>query len=129
MVANRERGEVEVKLDRPRVMRIGLTAMARAETALGGPIQEVFKADRVGANQILVVLWAGLLRDDPNLKVEDVEDLVWQADGATFADKWNGVVKKVLEAMELVGLFGKAEKSADEGNPQTVPGPSGPGTR
>lgn len=65
---------VKIELDKPRTMRLTLRAMARFEEETGKPI---FKAmNDLHGKELMVLLWACLLHEDPDLTIEQVGDMV-----------------------------------------------------
>lgn len=91
-MANKHRGIVEINLDRPRHLRYTLNALSEIEDKLGIPLTEIGKTP-LGIKAVRVILWAGLIHEDPDLTVEAVGDLV---DFGNFEE----VQLKIAEAFE-----------------------------
>ncbi|MEE9401258.1 MAG: hypothetical protein V3V32_04485 [Dehalococcoidia bacterium] len=63
---------VEIELDRPRFLRFDLNAMCEVERMTGSSFAEMD-----GSMQTMrVLLWAGLLHDDPELTLKDVGSFI-----------------------------------------------------
>ena len=99
------RGEVQIVLDKPRVIKFNLWALAEAEKELNAPISELLNT-KLQLNAVLTLLWCGLRSDDKKLTREKVGLLV-------TPDKLQGVLESVTKALtESFGDLG------DEGNDQ-----------
>ncbi len=119
--ANPQRGEVDIVLDRPRIIRLTTNALARAEKLLGGK-------SLLDKNVVLtwdatrVLLFVGL--NDPKLTLERVGDLIDEAD----KDK---VVDAVFTAWSLHLSRGAKSANPQEGEAETADplmASPGPGT-
>ena len=70
-MANIHRGEFTVELDKPRRVRIDMNDMAEVEDAFGGsPFYDILQRPTV--KQLRMVLWRGLLHDDPAITEHEV---------------------------------------------------------
>ncbi|CUB09214.1 hypothetical protein BN2127_JRS1_00998 [Bacillus cereus] len=74
-MANKQRGIVEVNLDKKRKLQYTLNALAEIEDALGVKIHEMHTLN-LGMKNIRTILWAGLLHEDAELTEEFVGSLV-----------------------------------------------------
>lgn len=109
------RGEVQIILDKPRLIRFNLYALALAEKELGIPVTEMMNT-KLPLNTILVLLWCALKSEDESLTLEQVGKMV-------TADKIAETIAAVQQA--LVESFGEV----DQGNVQEVQGEKvNPGT-
>lgn len=108
-MANKERGYVAIELDKPRRLRYDLNALAEIEEGTGKPLTELNQGN-MGVRDIRLILWAGLVHEDPNLTQRDVGAMV-------SGENLGQVMDKLKEALELA-----------IGSPKNVPkGPSGTG--
>lgn len=90
----KKQGFVKVKLDKLRKLKYGFNAFVEMEEALGKPVTDLGK-DSVSFKDIRVMLWAGLLHDDPDISLEEVGDLV------DDADSLSDVAEKITEGIAL----------------------------
>lgn len=108
---NKQEGEVSIQLDKPRVLRFGLNAMAEFEDVMDlslpyllSQVQEVAKDDPAkaakvfGFKHIRAMLWAALLHEDSGLTLNQAGDLVGHARGSGMFEKVTYVQGKVMEA-------------------------------
>jgi len=63
---------VEINLDKPRYLRFDLNAMCEVERVTDRAFSELDGSLRT----MRVLVWAGLLHDDPELTIEDVGSLI-----------------------------------------------------
>jgi hypothetical protein len=74
-MANKQRGFVEVQLDKKRTLRYTLNALAELEDRLGVSVSELTNVP-MGMKQIRTFLWAGLLHEAPDITEQEVGNLV-----------------------------------------------------
>lgn len=74
-MANKQRGLVEIELDKKRTLRYTLNALAELEDVLGVPLSEL-EGVQMGMKQVRAFLWAGLIHEDKELTLEQVGDMV-----------------------------------------------------
>ncbi len=74
-MANKQRGIVEIELDKKRNLRYTMNALAEIEDQLGVSITEVGDIDLTVKN-VRVILWAGLIHEDKELTQEEVGDMI-----------------------------------------------------
>lgn len=91
-MANKQRGYVEIKLDKLRRLRYTMNALAEIENKLGMPVSELDSA-KLGVKEVRTILWAGLIHEDKDLTEEQVGDMV-------DLDNFEEVQKKIAEAFE-----------------------------
>ncbi len=96
---------ITVNLDKPRVLRYGINALARIEDLIGKPLTNL-DLQNVGIKDLLVIIYAGLYHEDETLTVEKVGDLI---DEYSSLDE---ISEKLGEALSLA--FGNKNKK--EGN-------------
>lgn len=107
-MANKRRGYVDVELDKPRRLRYDLNALAELEDRLGVPLDQIADV-RLTIKNFRIMIWAGLIHEDPELTEEQVGAMV---DGSNFVE----VQQKVAEALAL--SFGTADsEDASDANP------------
>lgn len=98
-MANKQRGEVSIKLDKMRKIRFNTHALAELEDALGYSLSKLDTED-VGIKTILKMFWAGMLHELPELTLKEAAELM---DYSNFAE----VSEKIKEALELA--FGSSD--------------------
>lgn len=110
---------LEIELDRKRFIVLDTEALLAIEEALNvNTLKEDFW-ENMSTKRARVVLWAGLLHDDPGLKFEDMKNVLrGQALGLIMA--------KLLEAWGLMKPQKDAEEngSADPQQPEAPISPS-----
>ncbi|MFA4885450.1 MAG: hypothetical protein WC601_06720 [Desulfotomaculaceae bacterium] len=74
-MANKNRGYVEIELDKVRTLRYNLNALAELEDKIGVPLSALNNLS-MGMKQIRAFLWAGLIHEDPDLDEKTVGELV-----------------------------------------------------
>ncbi len=74
-MANKQRGLVDIKLDKKRKLFYDLNALAEIEDALGVKIHEMHTLS-LGMKNIRTILWAGLIHEDAELLEEQVGSMV-----------------------------------------------------
>jgi hypothetical protein len=92
-LANKQRGYVDIELDRPRKLQFTTNALAELEDALGYPVSKI-NEDNTGINTIRAMLWAGLLHEMPDLTLKEAGEL---RDYISFKE----ASEKLHEALEL----------------------------
>jgi hypothetical protein len=106
---------VPIDLDRRRHLRLGKRAVFRAEKALcefWGKRQNIltmlFDPAGLTLNDIAILLWQGLLHEDPTLTLEQAQDMVTMANVSTIVtalyQSWNDATQDAGESTE--GLNG-----------------------
>jgi hypothetical protein len=75
--ANPQRGEVDITLDKPRILRLTTNSLARAEKLLDGK-SLLDRSVVLSWDAIRVLLFVGL--NDPKLTLEKIGDLIDEAD-------------------------------------------------
>lgn len=94
MNANPQRGEVDIVLDRPRVMVLNFKALAAAEKVGGFTMFNLYKRN-IGVHEFRALGYAGLLKDDPKLTLEQFDELI------VTEQNFTDLMKAVTEALEL----------------------------
>lgn len=89
---------ITIELDKPRMLRYGMNALAKIEDITKKSIVSI-DLNNIGIRDLLAIIYAGLYHEDKNLTVEKVGDLVDE-----YSDM-NSVAEKVGEAFTLA--FGK----------------------
>lgn len=74
-MANKQRGMVDIKLDKKRKLQYNLNALAEIEDVLGVKIHEMHTLS-LGMKNIRTILWAGLIHEDAELTEEQVGAMV-----------------------------------------------------
>ncbi|MBC9785107.1 hypothetical protein H1S01_11370 [Heliobacterium chlorum] len=92
-MANKQRGVVDIELDKSRKLRYTLNALAEIEDKLGVSVAELNGAN-LGMKAIRTFLWAGLIHEDSELSEREVGEMV-------DFDNFAYVQEKIAEAFEL----------------------------
>lgn len=92
-MVNVHKGEVEIELDKERVLRYKTSSLVEAENKLGKPIQNL--GEEVGIKEISILLWAALLHENKNLTIEEAMDLMDYGE-------YEEITYKILEALKVV---------------------------
>jgi len=79
-------------------------------SGFGQPIAESLFWKDISASKLIVVLWAGLLDEDPEIKLEDVKKLLRRRDPAP-------IIQKIMQAWGLAAP--EAKPNADPTPPAT----------
>jgi len=74
-MANKQRGEVKVKLDKERVLKFTLNSLIYAEEN-GVDIQNLGKTGSVKMKDLRTLLFAGLMHEDEDLTAEAVGGMI-----------------------------------------------------
>ena len=72
------RPEVSITLDKERHIKLGIRACKRFEELTGKHIWAAKTWDDLSIEDISLLLWVGLLHEDPNLTADGVEELADQ---------------------------------------------------
>lgn len=75
MNAKKAQPELYLQLDRKRKVVFNLGAMCALEERLGKSLFRVINWKDLGFRDLTLLLWAALLTDDPDLKLEQVHEL------------------------------------------------------
>ena len=98
---NKVRGFVPVKMDKERTFRYNYDAFELIEETLGTPFASL-KVEQLRLKELKVIIWAGLVHEDPELKLEDVGPLIDEAESIQY------VAEKMNEAVTL-SMQGKSQ--------------------
>jgi hypothetical protein len=74
-MANKQKGIVEIELDKKRHIRYTLNALAEIEDKLGVPLSKIQEVE-LGIKSVRTLLWAGLIHEDETLTEKQVGDMV-----------------------------------------------------
>lgn len=74
-MANRQRALITVELDKVRNLRFTLNSLAEIEDKLGVPISKLAEVE-LGVKSVRIMLWAGLIHEDPELTEREVGNMV-----------------------------------------------------
>ena len=94
---------VTINLDKPRILRYGINALAKIEDLTNKPLVKL-DLKNVGIKDLLIITYAGLCHEDSNLTIEKVGDII---------DEYSSlgeIAEKVGDALTLA--FGKEDKSS-----------------
>lgn len=111
MSANSSKNDVVViKLDRPRIVRFGHKALKTMDKLTGLNMDNIGEADNFDIEQVEQIMYCGLLSDakahNENLRLEDMEDLLDQA------DSYSEILNAMTTALQYsFGDFGDEEKN------------------
>jgi len=102
---------VTIQLDKERHIKLGMKACKRFEELTGKHIWVAKTWDDLSTEDISLLLWTGLLHEDPNLTADEVEELADQY--STLGIVANAVVQALSAAM--------AEPKGGKGNTSENP--------
>ena len=74
-MANKQKNEVSITLDKKRTIRFTLNALAEIEDTLGVPLSKLSEVE-LGVKTVRTMLWAGLLHEDETLTERQVGNWV-----------------------------------------------------
>jgi hypothetical protein len=74
-MANSERGEVEITLDKPRILKYDFNAWIEIEERLGFRPEDLSNRE-LKLKDIRFILWAGLIHEDPELTEHQVGAMI-----------------------------------------------------
>lgn len=103
----RDRGYVDIELDRKRQIKFDLKAARMLEKALGKPLV-LLNESSVGITEMITLFWAGMLHDPPNKfewDIEKAEELMMEAESIEY------VMTKISEALTLFFGENQAKKN------------------
>jgi hypothetical protein len=92
-MANKQRGMVKVQLDKMRNLRYTMNALAEIEDQLGVPLSEMGEI-KMTIKNVRVILWSGLIHEDPELTQEEVGNMV-------DLENMQDVQEKIAEAFAM----------------------------
>lgn len=98
---------VTINLDRPRRLRYTMNALISMEEALGKPIGQLisdYNTGTIGFKDMRIIIWAGLLHENPDLTLEQVGDMIDEAESLKY------VMLKAGEALRTT--FGDDKETA-----------------
>ncbi|MDF2612541.1 MAG: hypothetical protein K0S71_327 [Clostridia bacterium] len=72
-MANKQRGEIKITLDKERVLKFNLNSLVKLEE-IGVNVQSL--QDNAKISDIRSILWAGLVHEDKDLTLEMIGDMV-----------------------------------------------------
>lgn len=84
---NKTKPIVAITLDKERHLLMNLNAMVAFEEETGKNIMQGLAPDSLTAKDFRALLWACLLHEDPELKVEDVGGMIHAGNMAELAEK------------------------------------------
>lgn len=113
---------VPITLDRERYLRFDWNRLCQLEDRLGMGLGRAIMLGRYEANLLRLLVWAGLLHEEPKLTVERAGELIQlYLEGGGSLEELN---RKINEALAATKLF-KAE-SNEASEPVPFPSESGP---
>lgn len=74
--ANLALPEIEINIDKPRKFRLDFFALCKLEQKIGKSALRAIEWNDLGLHETSLLVWAGLLSDDPSLTYEDVGRLM-----------------------------------------------------
>src|SRR5690554_1729697 len=92
-MANKHKGMVEIELDKKRNLRYTMNALAEIEDKLGVGLADIGNMEMTVKN-VRVVLWSGLIHEDPELTEIEVGNMV-------DMDNFQMVQEKIAEAFAV----------------------------
>jgi hypothetical protein len=103
----RDRGYVEIELDKTRHLKIDFRAARLIEKELKRPLSKL-DGDNVGITEMIVIFWASLaheMKQGTTWTVETAEDLMLEAESMQY------VMNKIGDAIQLFFGESKPEKN------------------
>lgn len=101
--------ETKVMLDRERTFILDLNAFCELEKRVGKSLFKVIHWEDMGVNDLRLLLWAGLLTDDPSLTLETFSKMVSLQKLQQFAPMINEMLGRTMPPAEPA-KEGDAEK-------------------
>jgi hypothetical protein len=97
----KDRGYVEIQLDKPRHLKIDFRAARLVEKQLGRPLSKL-NGENVGITEMIVLFWAALAHEfKKDWTIEDAEELMLES------ESMQDVMSKIGEAIEA--FFGEGK--------------------
>lgn len=93
-MANKQRGEVSIKLDRVRKLKFTTNAIAELEEALGCSISGMENLD-IGVKEMRKMFWASMLEEEPTLTFKEAGLLM------DYGESYKYISEKVMEALGI----------------------------
>lgn len=106
---------VKVTLDKERCLRLDLNAMVSYEQASGESIT-TFGGEKPTALQIRALLWASLLHDDGDLRIEDVGAMVHAANLSEIATALGEVLRRSVPTVKKATEASKNRRRSNGSN-------------
>lgn len=98
---------ITLNLDKPRILRYGINALAKIEDVTGKPLMHL-DLNSVGIKDLLAIVYSGLYHEDKNLTIDEVGNLIDEYSNL------NEVAEAVGKALTLA--FGEAKDKNPKGN-------------
>lgn len=96
---------VAIKLDKPRFLRYGHKALKKLSALTGKTLDEL-GAGEFDIETLEIVLYCGLISDDKNLQLSDMEDILDEA------ESYQAIIDSMTKAFNLAfGNHGEQEKN------------------
>nr|BDD45775.1 hypothetical protein 4 [bacterium]BDD47214.1 hypothetical protein 7 [bacterium] len=103
-MANKQRGYVEIELDKTRQLKFDFNALAEMEDVLQKPITQM-NGENIGLKELRALLYAGLKHEEPGLTLDKAGQLI-------ALDRVEKITEKVMEAFSLA--FGDMNQAKNE---------------
>ncbi len=106
---------VDINLDKTRQIKLTFLAMRRAERERGMGWIAMLSPQNAGADTLLCLLWAGLLKDDPSLTIAQLDRIIedtWEKDH----EIGQKIDLAISEALKTQGWY--SGQVADTKNPE-----------
>jgi hypothetical protein len=126
MAANRLEGEVEITLDKRRILKLTWRGAALFSQETGISVDKFVRVAAEEANggntprfdHLALLLWSMLIHEDKLLTIEKAEGLFEYAPGSTMSDKTVHVMTKLFEVYSLrQGYDPKKQEAGKTENP------------
>jgi len=101
---------ISINLDKERHLLMDLNAMVSFEEATGKNIMQGIDPNGMTAKDFRALLWACLLHEDEELKIEDVGKMI-------SVENMGELSEKIAQAWEVASPEGKGDKSPLAGKP------------
>ena len=101
----KDRGFVEIDLDKIRHLRIDFTAARKIEELLGKPLSKI-SGENAGIKEMNTLFWAAMIQENlPDWTIERAEKMTLEAESFQY------IMDKVTEAIELFFGDGQTKKN------------------
>ncbi|MEC0266706.1 hypothetical protein [Paenibacillus anseongense] len=91
MTNNNDVATVIIELDRPRVLRYGHKALKKLSEMTGMRMEEMIDGE-IDAAKMETIIYCGLLSDDKDLKLDQMEDLLDKVSPKYYMDKMTSAI-------------------------------------
>ena len=117
-MANPHRGEVEIILDKPRIIKYSTNSLAELENKLGYTFPEL-QGKPMGFQTMIKVFWAGLIENYPDITLREAADLMDYEDYETIEEKVSESLEKFFNKRNNTKKNSQVTKKTKNGKNST----------